>query len=1044
MNKLFPIQTQLVMVLVGGLLGALPAMGVITEMRFLESCYDNRTNVEGTATAPMGIFLHSGGNADTPDRAPGVGGPGQGEIRLLRSSLGAMTPRVMGYPGAFEDLKAAGETAAKKLDQLFDAFYVNKGTPTAEDIRFNFDFFLTSESDHQAGDPTLPTASLFDEASAADAQRAFYAAWRINPTDKTVLHGLLDVPYYRSVGLIMLGNLDLEKAFSVRFLQAMSKNPGNVILDEMYSLGWDNTGSTIVSDRGAWQYFDKAGQIWLDVFNDPVQRDILKRLQPERSLVQTASAFSKPEPVYDGYKDAAAMLRALAQRSKTTKEIARRLILMMKRDEAARMVEAHARDIMLLRNIIFQELELDPVVADASAAEKFPGLAESLAEFSGTMEALTTTRYAALNERWNALGFDKDLAVVVPGSQAEDAASTYDWLRNQIFNPDTNQPKGTLQTASVAEQSAEEYKKNFILNATSYLNEFGQIEDQYNERLVDLCGGTLDAPNIERPDEGGGLIQNQLYNVQKAANNIEHVTRLMENVHTKIDIERWRVAEVNGILDRKAELSIKVGGQTAELTQEIANIQGDMALANGLAQAAAAATGAITINPWQAGRSAAQAAIHTANAFIQREMQQEIGKKQAQMQKIQAQKEADFIKFDEEINEINSLAQIKTWLLDLYTYEIDLIDAKLTLQQETERLAQYVNQIDVILALKERGENRLARKSLADPTYRIEVTRSALYAENMFEKAQFWTYLTVRALEYKWAEDFTRNTQLAPYIGKVVACRMAGDPLKPKTNTLLDILSQLNTWDSGQRFSGFNHHYWNFSFKKDYLGMTFEKKEPGSEVAKSPEDQFREYLLDLRENSRITLDNGTVLVKIPFSTVRFKIEGKDLVNLPVENSYGQSVSAQGTPVFDARLWNDKIDSVSVDIVGDKVYTPDAQSMPITLEYAGTGFLRTQSNFTIDGKYVDFRAYPMTNVEFSLTPTNFKWTMKDYLKDAFTAKLVTSPRDIPDFVFKSANFRERPVACTSWALYLPLQGTNFENIHDIRIGILHRAFTRQKK
>lgn len=1038
MNLFYSVQTRIFIAGICFLLVTVSAAGVITEMQFLESCYDNRINVESTSTTPIGIFLHSGGNADTVAQAPGVGGSGQGDIRLVRSSLGAMTPRVMGYPGAFEDLKAAGEAAADKLDKLFDAFYVNKGTPNAEDIRFNFDFFLTSEGDHRAGDPTLPTDSLFDEASAAEAQRAFYAAWRINPTDKTVLHGLLDVPYFRSVGLIMLGNLDLEKAFSVRFLQAMSKNPGNVILDEMYSLGWDDTGSTIVADRGAWQYFDKAGQIWLDVFNDPVQRDILKRLQPERSLLQTASAFSSREPVYDGYKDAAAMLRALAQRSKTTKEIARRLILMMKRGQASLLVETHARDIMLLRNIIFQELALEPVVSDAAAAEKFPGLAESLAEFSGAMEALTTTRYAALNERWNALGFDKDLAVVIPGSQAEDAASTYDWMRNQIFNPDTNQPKGTLQTASVAEQSAEEYKKNFILNATSYLNEFGQIEDQYNERLVDLCGGTLDAPNIERPDEGGGLIQNQLYNVQKASNNIERVTRLMENVHSKIDIECWRVAEVNGILDQKAELVIKVGNELATLSQEIANIQGDMALANGLAQAATAAIS----GSWGSGAGAA--AVNVANAFVQRQMQRRIGEKQAQMQKIQAQKEADFIKFEQGINDVNSQAQIKTWLLDLYTYEIDLIDAELTLQQETERLAQYVNQIDVILALKERSENRLARKSLADPTYRIEVTRSALYAENMFEKAQFWTYLTVRALEYKWAEDFSRNTQLAPYISKVVACRMAGDPQDPKTNTLLDILSQLNTWDSGQRFSGFNHHYWNFSLKKDYLGMTFGKEVPGSGVTKTPENQFREYLLDLRENSRITLDSGAIFVKIPFSTVRFKIEGKDLTNLSVENSYGQSVSAQGTPVFDARLWNDKIDSVSVDIVGDKVYTPDAQSMPITLEYAGTGFLRTQSNFTIDGKYVDYRAYPMTNVEFSLTPTNFKWTMKEYLKDAFTAKLVTSPRDIPDFVFKSANFRERPVACTSWALYLPLEGTNFENIRDIRIGILHRAYTRQKK
>ena len=1044
------------------MLDSVSGQTTVDDLIFLEAEFQNHqytSTPSGLSIDASSCFVPASGNVDRVDTAPGIGGRGLGNIRLVQSSMGWTVPAKEGYAGAFEFYKAKGDAAKADLENLFNSFYGDSGSTNPEDIYFNFDFYLDDSLGENAGDPTLATSVLFDEEKAMEAEINYLIAWKMRPTleNVDVLDGLLDVPYYRSMGLIMLGNLELEKAFSVRFLQSISKHPENVIVDELDMLGWKDPN--ISQENGAWQYFDAAAKLWLDVFNSPILRSIYIARAPERSLVQSATTFETDRPsaddypsdapwppeVYEGYKDAATMMRALAQKAKTTDEIARRLTLCIKRDQAAGLAENYARDIALLRGVIFQITF--PEGFPEGASEKFPGLGQSFAELTGALEGLTNTYHAALNERWNALGFDKDMTLVVPGNIG-DLPSTFDWIQDRIL-PAQNNPQGDLFLAINADSHAETTKRNFKMKASEYVTQFEDIGDRYNERLVDLCGGTLEEPNLDNPATGGGSIQDQIYNVQKAVNNIDRVIRTIQNVNAKIDIERDRVAKHNKIMDRKADLFIKYGGKKARLTEEIADIQGDMALANGLAQASsAAASAAQGKTPWGIGSGVGNAAVHTANAFVQRQMHHRIGQKQAEMAQLQARQQADFVFLDKEIIDVDSIAQIRTWMLDIYVYRIDLLDAELTLQQELDRLAQYYTQIETVIARRDREKNRLAIRSLADPTYRIEILNSALAAENQFKKAQFWIYLAARALEYKWVEDFSRNTKLARYVNDVIKSRVAGTLENTQPGSLISLMNRLDSWDMSKLASGQpDYFYWNYSIRKDAMGMTFDKLDPIQKTTQTAVQQFQDHLVELSQNPDylvdINDDDVPDHVAIPFSTVRFSIPDVSLKPLQVKDSFGKDQTAQGQPIFDARLWNDKLDLVSVDIEGDQVYTHNGVQMPILLHLTGTGFLRTASDFIVDGESQEYRAYPVQHVKFDTAPySNYTWIMQDYLRGAVSAKLVTEPRDIPDFVFKTAMFRERSVACTGWSILLPLDGTNFSKIRDIKIGILHKANTRQ--
>jgi hypothetical protein len=1021
----------------------------LEDLIFVEGRYENpvyRSSPTQTPAIHTDVCIFFGGNVgpveaqnwdpNTQEIPPNT--PNDGSHYLLQSSIGWPTPATVGWvdPGAdpknaYEHYIKEGDTYNQTVESYFDSYYAIEDDDP-EKIYFAFDF------DPETGAGLPGNAPLTDTLQDAyKAQRCFYTAWRINPMMNDYSQdGLLDVSFYRSVALIMRGNLELEKAFTVRFLEGVRRPGSEEIHDELYYLGWDKAADTFSESNGAWHYFNEASKIWIDLFASPIQREVLVRLAPYRSLVQDGDAFqSEPVTVFDGYKDVAVMMRALSQRARVRNEVSRRLILLLERGFASDIIEEAIPTLSLEESVIFNILFPDGL--PELHAENYPGLAESFLTYRDSIEEMVRTRNAALNSRFNALGFDKDLLVIVPGSNSEHILFTYDWLRSKLLGTNS-QPLGVLATSYTSDEDARNTRIAFDLKAAEYLMQFDQIEDEYDQQLIDLCGPDPDdpfKPNLSDPEHGGGLLQQQYRNVEMAYNRIESVRVEMSNVYTWIDIERERVWKIKGIYDRKAEMIIDYGDKQADLTEEIGNIQADMALANGMTAAAQSASQISYDNPG----AAYSAYIQTANALFQSESQKRIGRKQAKMAKLQAEQQAEFVYLESEIIDADSEAQIKKRFLELRGLEIDMLDAEITLEQAFDQLSQYYTQIMGKVMRRDRALHRLTRRSFADPTYRIEVLNSALKAEDNFQLAQKWVYLTAKALEYKWPVGPDSIYLTDVLIPGIISARTSD-----KIKEYMEDLEGINTiFDSSH---GIDLFYWNYSLRKDHLGMTFDKETPdsGGQVL-NPVQQFQQYLAELRNKGENLIDlSGDDIpdhLAIPFSTVSFEIEDDDPASISLPDSEGNPQLVDGRPIFDPRLWDDKIDWIQVNIVGNNTYTePDL--MPIEVWYGGTGFVRYLEPVDSGGEEMDFRAIPMPHYTLTATSRGFGWKAHPYLKQAFSAKLVSNPREVPAETYVNNNFREHPVAATDWKILIPLEGTNFENIRDIEIVIVHRARTIQ--
>jgi len=600
-------------------------------------------------------------------------------------------------------------------------------------------------------------------------------------------------------------------------------------------------------------------------------------------------------------------------------------------------------------------------------------------------------------------------------------------------------PINVLGTSFENDRMAEETRKSFKFKAAQYLSEFDNIENEYDQQLIAISGPDPEnpyKPNLSDPLSGGGLLEQQNTNLQIAINSIERVQRQMENVRTRIEIEQDRVAQVNGVSDKRIKIINETTGEIAELTEEIAEIQAQMAIASAAAQAVSAA--ASSSNFWSGAISAGAIA---ANGFVQAEMHKRMGKKQAAIVKLQGEQQAKFEYLSQEINDINSEAQIKTWFLELRTLEIDMFDAELRYAQELKRLAQYYNEIENKVMRRDRSLDRMTRRSQADPTYRIEVTNSALKAEDSFQVAQTWVYFLGKALDYKWP---TGRPDLNMLFQNILMARTA--------EKLKSLVNEMRTYNMAQQgnLGAAAYFYWNYSLRKDHLGMTFDKVISVSEETQTPVEQFQAHLTNLRNDSaNIVHIDGAPYLAIPFSTVKFDIADDLTGTQQIQDSEGNTRQAAGTPIFQAGLWDSKIDWVQVNVIGNSVYTPDPQVMEVFLWYGGSGFVRTKHNFTdpeVPGEELDFLVLPNPAYTFSYIPggRGFGWDVLPYIKQKMSAKLVTQPRDVPDYVFKNEAFRERPVATTDWRILIPINGTSFDEIRDIEVNILYTARTRQLK
>jgi hypothetical protein len=112
---------------------------------------------------------------------------------------------------------------------------------------------------------------------------------------------------------------------------------------------------------------------------------------------------------------------------------------------------------------------------------------------------------------------------------------------------------------------------------------------------------------------------------------------------------------------------------------------------------------------------------------------------------------------DDELLDVNSQANIKTWLLQMSSLSLQSSEAVMLLRQEFSRLAALYNERDEIEREMDECNEQLSKRYFADPIHRLRMQDTVLDAQYAFEEAQKWVFYAAKALEYKWNEPFVQT-----------------------------------------------------------------------------------------------------------------------------------------------------------------------------------------------------------------------------------------------------------------------------------------------
>ena len=240
-----------------------------------------------------------------------------------------------------------------------------------------------------------------------------------------------------------------------------------------------------------------------------------------------------------------------------------------------------------------------------------------------------------------------------------------------------------------------------------------------------------------------------------------------------------------------------------------------------------------------------------------------IGNLQAEKEKLAAQEQAEIMHLNSQLADIDSDAQIKTWMLDMRQQTLRAKQAELVFSQESARLMALLHEKS---DLETRYKADVARQSdffFADPSYRMVMNADMFDAVKAFEEAQKWAFFTTRALEYKWNIDphdaFTNSSGRLFHANDVFKFRNAKE--------LENFMAGLANWDKEHKVTLMEYPLWHkFSVRQDFLGYKNGRTYIDSDTGETNTaiQAFQKFL----NKSVVTYAPGEKDIVIRFSTVR--------------------------------------------------------------------------------------------------------------------------------------------------------------------------------
>ena len=747
--------------------------------------------------------------------------------------------------------------------------------------------------------------------------------------------------------------------------------------------------------------------------------------------------------LFSGYKDIVLIFDVERDYAAAAAELARRYILRgapatetepSDLEKAAALIDRTQQQSYLeyaLFTGIFPEIAGDMKSVDADS-----GLLESANSWQTCVSELSHLQ-AYLNGDSNLLGFTDDFLVLVqsqiPGNPGTQYFDSYDFFAEYLDPGVTSElADRPLKKALDAFDTARTEYANYRDRSDELFLEFSDRNAEYDTRLLEIVGVPYGDPGYDDPlNNPGGLLYQQYKSIEIARTQIEANKQELDNLKEQIEIEIWRRGQESGINNAIQQIYIDYGDKQADLAKEIGDLEAWQKFSDNMAQSIASVSytfgsgGGLTIG--------GGAAAFAANAAVQLETGKKIADKKKQMEKNAAAERAAVKSKEDDLLDVNSQAQIKTWYLQMNTLAIDSQEAALTLSQEVGRLAGLISEKEYLERSRAETNEALADRYFADPVHCSLKDYSIIRAEHYFEYAQRWMYFAVRALEYKWNQSFVQY--YAPS-----QCTFTADTLLQLRNAkeLEDMYYAMAQWDVQQVMSGRSDNgYKKFSLRQDFLGYAGDPDEiscadPITGEPATPLDAFRSYLskdeIQLSHDDPENPLRGVNAIKLPFSTV---------INDPTAN------------FFSRNRWNEKIKWMRVKVYG--AYIEGKESfVEGYLVYGGTNYIRNATEGYVDPENPDLvvdemRAYDSRYWYYDNELA--QWQFKDVYGVSLPSVEVSNDPDVPPEVSQIDLFKEKSIATSEWILYLPVSAQNgspvmnMDTISDIEIHFYYYWYAR---
>jgi hypothetical protein len=729
---------------------------------------------------------------------------------------------------------------------------------------------------------------------AARAERMVREAIRLDPLNEDLSNTMLDIAYARAIANGIFAKEMLVQAYQQTILPAP---PGGFVVDneiqfltlalELYETA-TNPYYELFQDRIGinTQLIDPS-----EVDNPPYGYYIYEKLVPRRPMNvdgfapredgtfnEETGEYEPGEPtggtllplvdqhgnpidlVFNGFKDWALMWDNLRDQMNIVADLAKRYAIRggvdnegkLDIDKARELIDDAQKRGLLSANVLIGIFpDYDPPPNDMS------GIQASIVAAYQAIGDLDTVR-EFIDGGANLLGFQDDFLMLVQSfAGQQETFDSFDSLR--LYLQQSNTPLlVALTDFDSAVASYNTYRGAIDQLTIEYARQVRSIRD----RLFMLNGTDpgndptipLDPAYFTPEATVGSDIYLQIQSIESAKLQIQRNQVEISNLQQQIAIEIARRAQEAAINASIQDVIIDYGDKQAQMTEYIGAINAAQAAANAIASAVEAG-GATPPN-------VAGAIGHSVNAAVQAAA--EVGKSllEAEKERMAAQERAEILALEDQLLDVNSQANIQTWLLEMNTLAVDSLQASLTLAQEVARLvALHDEQKHWESRLREAGASLVGRY-FADPVHRLRYQSNMLDAEQGFRQAQNWVFFLVRAFEYKWNTPFIYNNARGTWsIQSVYRARNAKE-LDDVVDALVEFDGLLQGTSRGDdRFD------W-FSFKEDFLGYEQFDRQGNPRFYVDPDvGDLVDATTLFRRHLKKNMDSAGV-IRLRFSTVR--------------------------------------------------------------------------------------------------------------------------------------------------------------------------------